>query len=67
MSLNLPTPASFPAFPFAPYDIQLGLMQHLYENIEGRRVTVVESPTGTVNMLCDALTTRFLADPCFAS
>ncbi|GJE94647.1 DNA repair helicase [Phanerochaete sordida] len=59
MTLNLPTPSSFPAFPFTPYDIQLGLMRHLYENIENRRVTVVESPTGTgktLSLLCASLT-----------
>lgn len=49
MSLKLTTPESFPGFPFLPYDIQLTLMQHLYENIENRRVTVIESPTGTVS------------------
>lgn len=48
MSLSLETPKSFSSFPFLPYDIQLSLMQHLYESIETRRVTVVESPTGTV-------------------
>lgn len=47
--LSLPTPDSFPAFPFLPYEIQLDLMRHLYENIESRRVTIVESPTGTVS------------------
>lgn len=59
MSLSLPTPSTFPAFPFTPYDIQLGLMQHLYENIEHKRVTVVESPTGTgktLSLLCASLT-----------
>lgn len=54
MSLTLATPTSFPAFPFHPYDIQLSLMRHLYENIENRRVTVVESPTGTVSTYDDA-------------
>ncbi|KIP08638.1 hypothetical protein PHLGIDRAFT_103970 [Phlebiopsis gigantea 11061_1 CR5-6] len=59
MSLTLPTPEMFPAFPFLPYDIQLSLMRHLYENIENRRVTVVESPTGTgktLSLLCATLT-----------
>lgn len=59
MSLTLSTPETFPAFPFLPYDIQLSLMRHLYENIEHRRVTVVESPTGTgktLSLLCATLT-----------
>lgn len=47
--LSLPTPDTFSAFPFLPYEIQLELMRHLYENIEGRKVTIVESPTGTVS------------------
>ena len=50
MALELPTPDTYPAFPFLPYEIQLSLMRHLYENIERRRVTVVESPTGTVRV-----------------
>lgn len=49
MSLDLPTPKAFPAFPFnPPYEIQVELMRHLYTSIEQRKVTVVESPTGTV-------------------
>lgn len=48
-ALRLTTPTSFSAFPFLPYEIQLDLMRHLYENIESRRVTIVESPTGTVS------------------
>ncbi|KIK59311.1 hypothetical protein GYMLUDRAFT_1004719 [Collybiopsis luxurians FD-317 M1] len=59
-SLILPTPQNFPAFPYAsPYQIQLELMRHLYEAIEGRKVTVVESPTGTgktSSLLCASLT-----------
>ncbi len=47
--LSLPTPDTFSAFPFLPYEIQLELMRHLYENIEGQKVTIVESPTGTVS------------------
>jgi hypothetical protein len=47
--LTLPTPDAFPAFPYdTPYPIQVRLMRHLYESIENERVTVVESPTGTV-------------------
>ncbi|KAI0688447.1 DNA repair helicase [Cytidiella melzeri] len=59
VDLALPTPESFPAFPFLPYEIQLELMRHLYEKIEGRHVTIVESPTGTgktLSLLCASLT-----------
>ena len=36
-------------FPFAvPYGIQVQLMTHIYESLSGSKVTVVESPTGTV-------------------
>ena len=49
MSLELPTPDAFLAFPYdPPYDIQTNLMQHLYTAIEQRKVAIVESPTGTV-------------------
>lgn len=48
-SLSLATPDTFPAFPYAlPYKIQLDLMQHLYNSIEHKKITIVESPTGTV-------------------
>ncbi|OBZ69839.1 ATP-dependent RNA helicase CHL1 [Grifola frondosa] len=59
MSLKLSTPGSFIAFPFSPYDIQLDLMRHLYSSIEDRKVTIVESPTGTgktLSLLCSSLT-----------
>lgn len=60
LTLTLPTPSSFPAFPYAsPYPIQLELMRHLYEAIESRSVAVVESPTGTgktLSLLCATLT-----------
>jgi chromosome transmission fidelity protein 1 len=47
--IELSTPEDFPAFPFQPpYDIQVQLMRHLYTSIEGKKVTIVESPTGTV-------------------
>lgn len=50
MDLQLPTPSCFSAFPYdAPYDIQIDLMRHLYTSIEQRKVTIVESPTGTVS------------------
>jgi chromosome transmission fidelity protein 1 len=47
-SLQLPTPESFAAFPFQPYDIQLELMKNLYAALEDRKVAILESPTGTV-------------------
>ena len=47
--LVLPTPEQFSAFPYdPPYSIQTDLMKHVYSSIERRRVTIVESPTGTV-------------------
>lgn len=50
MDLQLPTPESFPEFPYSPpYEIQTDLMRHLYESIEQKKVTIVESPTGTVS------------------
>ncbi|KAG6903272.1 hypothetical protein C0995_000167 [Termitomyces sp. Mi166 len=58
--IDLPTPTAFPAFPFSPpYEIQVELMRHLYTSIEQRKVTVVESPTGTgktLSLLCASLT-----------
>jgi hypothetical protein len=49
-SLSLPTPSSFPAFPFnPPYSIQVELMHHIYSAIEHRQVFIAESPTGTVS------------------
>ncbi|KAI0783751.1 helicase C-terminal domain-containing protein [Abortiporus biennis] len=59
MQLKLPTPDSFPAFPFLPYEIQSNLMRHLYESLEESKVTIVESPTGTgktLSLLCASLT-----------
>lgn len=50
MSLALTTPDAFSAFPFLPYEIQLNLMRHLYTSIEGRKVSIIESPTGTVRV-----------------
>lgn len=59
-TLTLPTPDTFPAFPYPqPYAIQIDLMCHLYEAIESRKVTVIESPTGTgktSSLLCASLT-----------
>ncbi|KAJ3556498.1 hypothetical protein NP233_g11962 [Leucocoprinus birnbaumii] len=52
MDLHLQTPDGFPAFPYdLPYPIQTDLMRHLYENIENRAITIVESPTGTNSSL----------------
>ncbi|KJA17484.1 hypothetical protein HYPSUDRAFT_146538 [Hypholoma sublateritium FD-334 SS-4] len=64
MDLQLPIPESFPAFPYSPpYGIQTDLMRHLYESIEQKKVTIVESPTGTgktLTLLCASLS--WLAD-----
>ncbi|KAJ7164685.1 helicase C-terminal domain-containing protein [Mycena crocata] len=64
ISLNLPTPLEFPAFPYSPpYPIQVDLMRHLYTSIEEKKVAIVESPTGTgktLSLLCAGLT--WLAD-----
>ncbi|KAJ7695957.1 helicase C-terminal domain-containing protein [Mycena rosella] len=64
ISLTLPTPSEFPAFPYSPpYPIQVDLMRHLYESIEQKKVAIVESPTGTgktLSLLCASLT--WLAD-----
>ena len=52
MDLILTTPDIFPAFPYdPPYSIQLDLMRHLYSSIENKKVSIVESPTGTVCFL----------------
>ncbi|XP_006462645.1 histidine phosphotransfer protein [Agaricus bisporus var. bisporus H97] len=48
MALYLETPDVFPAFPYdPPYPIQTDLMRHLYDAIESRCISIVESPTGT--------------------
>ncbi|KAJ7264002.1 DNA repair helicase [Mycena haematopus] len=64
ISLSLPTPTEFPAFPYSPpYSIQVDLMRHLYTSIEQKKVAIVESPTGTgktLSLLCASLT--WLAD-----
>ncbi|KAL1677806.1 helicase C-terminal domain-containing protein [Schizophyllum commune] len=47
-SLVLPTPSEFLSFPYPqPYQIQLDLMRHLYEVLESKKISIVESPTGT--------------------
>lgn len=59
-SLTLPTPDVFPAFPYpTPYAIQSELMRHLYDAIESKKVSIIESPTGTgktSSLLCASLT-----------
>ncbi|KAI9509200.1 DNA repair helicase [Russula earlei] len=59
-SLTLPTPDSFPVFPFdPPYSIQVELMRHIYSAIEHRQVSIAESPTGTgktLSLLSSTLT-----------
>ncbi|CAG9464272.1 unnamed protein product [Pedinophyceae sp. YPF-701] len=50
--------AEFPAFPFEPYAIQQGFMEHLYRAIEHGKIGMFESPTGTgktLSLLCGAL------------
>jgi len=49
-SLRLETPNEFASFPYTPYPIQLELMKALYSAIEGRKVAIMESPTGTVSL-----------------
>jgi len=51
-------PATFP-FPFKPYPIQEDFMCHLFSALEGGRLGVFESPTGTgksLSIICGALT-----------
>lgn len=43
----LKPPQQFP-FPFTPYTIQEDLMRNLYEALEGKKLGIFESPTGTV-------------------
>ncbi|KAF9574511.1 DEAD H (Asp-Glu-Ala-Asp His) box helicase 11 [Mortierella alpina] len=56
---RLPTPVSFPAFPYpTPYSIQTDFMQQLFECIDQRKVGIFESPTGTgksLSMICGAV------------
>jgi chromosome transmission fidelity protein 1 len=49
-TLRLETPSEFTSFPYTPYSIQLDLMKSLYAAIEGRKVAIMESPTGTVRL-----------------
>lgn len=41
------SPDSFP-FPFPPYGIQERFMRQLYLTLEGGKIGIFESPTGTV-------------------
>jgi len=45
---KLETPSTF-LFPFTPYGIQHDFMTELYSAIEGRKLGIFESPTGTVS------------------
>lgn len=45
---KLNPPEKFP-FPFNPYLIQNDLMKNLYEALEGKKLGIFESPTGTVS------------------
>lgn len=47
---KLISPDNFP-FPFSPYSIQRDFMKNLYECLEGRKLGIFESPTGTVSTL----------------
>jgi len=47
--LPLPPPESF-SFPYeTPYPIQTELMHLVYQAIEGNKIAIVQSPTGTVS------------------
>lgn len=48
----------FDAFPYDPYDIQLGFMRKLYETLEQGGIGLFESPTGTgktMSLICGSL------------
>ncbi|KAL7410162.1 helicase C-terminal domain-containing protein [Mrakia frigida] len=57
--LPLPPPSSF-SFPYeTPYPIQTELMHLVYQAIEGSKIAIVQSPTGTgksLSLLCSTLT-----------
>ena len=42
------SPESFP-FPFQPYSIQEDFMKNLYTALDGGKIGIFESPTGTVS------------------
>ncbi|XP_030836984.1 ATP-dependent DNA helicase DDX11 isoform X2 [Strongylocentrotus purpuratus] len=55
-------PVKFP-FPFPPYPIQEDFMKHLYEALDGGKIGIFESPTGTgksLSLICGAL--KWLTD-----
>jgi len=52
---KLETPSKF-AFPFAPYGIQHDFMTEIYSAIEGKKLGIFESPTGTVSHIYIFLT-----------
>lgn len=37
-------------FPYKPYDIQTDFMKKLVETMEGKKIGIFESPTGTVSL-----------------
>lgn len=46
------------AFPYPPYDIQLKLMNVIYDSIDSGKISIVESPTGTgksLSIICSIL------------
>lgn len=45
----LKPPENFP-FPFPPYDIQEQLMIQVFQALEGGKLAILESPTGTVSL-----------------
>ncbi|RKP27991.1 hypothetical protein SYNPS1DRAFT_11860 [Syncephalis pseudoplumigaleata] len=62
-ALSAPDEADAYRFPFAPYDIQLDFMRHLYTTLEEGKIGIFESPTGTgksLSLLCGAL--RWIKD-----
>ena len=51
-------PENFP-FPFQPYSIQEDFMKNLYRALDGSKIGIFESPTGTgksLSLICGALT-----------
>lgn len=55
-------PDEFP-FPFQPYTIQEDFMRHLYRALQGGKIGIFESPTGTgksLSLICGAL--KWLSD-----
>ncbi|XP_027218819.2 ATP-dependent DNA helicase DDX11 isoform X1 [Penaeus vannamei] len=55
---GLGPPADFP-FPFPAYDIQKDFMRNLFQSLEGEKLGIFESPTGTgksLSLICGALT-----------